>query len=434
MINKLDELRSSISDCLAGGEKAYDLPSVCIRYSLDGGDEQEAYRSKRNYVSRRIKSKKEDFLIQLSKNLIQDYQNYNIGNSLNKYLNNQFYELTEVTRKQIIDSLKKIPNFTGSMDFDLFLLKAGLPFLNEPEYFDFFDTEPIDKNPITALLGNQKLYEILDSQFISLLEQLVYPMVRDENEVNAIIQEINPILKQDNFALVPYDSISGRTIYKCVKNSGVKGVVKNLIFASNGYKPEIVITDALNNDLKIVKNKNSCLVFDKPIPLEGLKWVDLVAWWAGLHNEVSSSKIAKSLFNRLMESLDSLPEKEFFKMYYNNYKGRLKRDLPALIPQVYLHYDPYTIRKHGINYLLRQRIDFLILFSNRKRVVIEIDGKQHYSENENASPRLYSQMVELDRELKFLNYDVFRLGGYELTYNLEKTTKYFFDKLFEKYK
>jgi very-short-patch-repair endonuclease len=78
-------------------------------------------------------------------------------------------------------------------------------------------------------------------------------------------------------------------------------------------------------------------------------------------------------------------------------------------------------------------MDFLMLFSNTKRVVIEIDGKQHYSEGDISSPKLYSEMVRLDRELRFLNYDVYRLGGYELTYEMESTTLSFFDSLLEKY-
>ena len=50
---------------------------------------------------------------------------------------------------------------------------------------------------------------------------------------------------------------------------GVKGKVKNLIFASNGEKPEIVLKDSVNNDIQIVKNEQSCLVYDQPIPERG---------------------------------------------------------------------------------------------------------------------------------------------------------------------
>jgi len=78
-------------------------------------------------------------------------------------------------------------------------------------------------------------------------------------------------------------------------------------------------------------------------------------------------------------------------------------------------------------------MDFLILFSNSKRIVIEIDGKQHYADDDKASPKKYSEMMKLDRELRFLNYEVYRLGGYELTNDSETTTIEFINKLFEKH-
>ncbi|QNK53374.1 hypothetical protein H7F30_03370 [Dermacoccus sp. PAMC28757] len=56
-----------------------------------------------------------------------------------------------------------------------------------------------------------------------------------------------------------------------------------------------------------------------------------------------------------------------------------------------------------------------MLFSDRKRVVIEVDGKHHYSVGTTASPRLYSEMAAEDRRLKLAGYHVFRFGGYELS-------------------
>ena len=41
--------------------------------------------------------------------------------------------------------------------------------------------------------------------------------------------------------------------------------------------------------------------------------------------------------------------------------------------------------------------------------------------------------MKLDRELRFLNYEVYRLGGYELTNDSETTTIEFINKLFEKH-
>jgi hypothetical protein len=53
--------------------------------------------------------------------------------------------------------------------------------------------------------------------------------------------------------------------------------------------------------------------------------------------------------------------------------------------QVYLHYDPYTRWAGGT--LGRQRMDFLLLLDHRRRVVLEVDGIQHYADTEGALAR-----------------------------------------------
>jgi very-short-patch-repair endonuclease len=88
--------------------------------------------------------------------------------------------------------------------------------------------------------------------------------------------------------------------------------------------------------------------------------------------------------------------------------------LPALIPQVYLHYDPYSQRhRRSAGPLPRQRMDFLMLLRGRRRLVIEIDGQQHYADGDQASPRLYAEMMREDRALRLDGYEVYRFGGAE---------------------
>jgi very-short-patch-repair endonuclease len=59
-------------------------------------------------------------------------------------------------------------------------------------------------------------------------------------------------------------------------------------------------------------------------------------------------------------------------------------------------------------------MDFLLLLPHRQRVIIEIDGKQHYADDEVANPEKYASMVAEDRNLRLLGYEVYRFGGYEL--------------------
>jgi very-short-patch-repair endonuclease len=227
-------------------------------------------------------------------------------------------------------------------------------------------------------------------------------------------------------------------VYKIGKAlDGVKGNVKNLIFAAVGQKPEIVISDSINNDIKIVNHAENCLVYDRSIPNTGLYWLDLVKWWADLNSISEPDRDAEvSLYFRLYKSLASPPEQLLFKNYFRYFKELFDKNFPALVPQVYLHYDPYTIKQRaGKAILPRQRMDFLLLFSNKQRVVIEVDGKQHYSDGEVSSPQKYAEMVHADRELKLSGYEVYRFGGYELMDEEvgSRIIKEFFEGLFKKH-
>lgn len=222
------------------------------------------------------------------------------------------------------------------------------------------------------------------------------------------------------------------------RGGGVGALAKNLIFAANGPKPELVLRDAVNNDIEIVRNGEYCLVYDLPVPADGLRFSHLIDWWRKrerLLEEVTDRDAGRLLHARLRSSLASNPgELAVFDAYAARYKDGF--DTPALIPQVYLHYDPHTQRdryswgeRQGP--LARQRMDFLILFSNRHRVVLEVDGKQHYAtEDGAASPARYSEMVAEDRRLRLTGYEVYRFGGAELmASNAAAMLGDFFDQL-----
>jgi len=234
-----------------------------------------------------------------------------------------------------------------------------------------------------------------------------------------------------------YDEYQGIIARLEFSGQGVSSEVKNLIFAANGPKHEIVLDDAIRNEIKIVKNQEYCLVYDRPLLEKGLLWEELVDWWRDqkeLHNQTRSEQ-RHNLFDRLKISLgDNHPENILFNTYYSYCYGKLKEKLPALIPQVYLHYDPYTSKQlKGQKRLRRARMDFLLLLPHRKNIVIEIDGKQHYSENGKASPKLYAEMVAEDRRLRLAGYELYRFGGYEFLddENAKQTVKNFFDDLFK---
>jgi hypothetical protein len=201
---------------------------------------------------------------------------------------------------------------------------------------------------------------------------------------------------------------------------GVDGELKQLIFAANGPKPRIVLRDAINNVIEIVENAEYCLVYDRPLGGDGLTWGELTEWWAAkTESDPTEPETRKQLYRRLLESLshDSPPERVLFNAYRTRYRREFDGRMPALLPQVYLHYDPYTIRELVTGpgqTLARQRMDFVLLLSNDSRIVIEVDGKQHYATGPRADREKYADMVHEDRRLRLAGYEVYRFGADEL--------------------
>jgi hypothetical protein len=266
-----------------------------------------------------------------------------------------------------------------------------------------------------------------DEALLKFLAEMLHPAVRTNPvEVERLHNFLNSVLAHDGYELVQIDDISGAPLFAPRRiGTGVRGTMKNLIFAAIGPKPEIVLIDAVNNDLRITGNVQGCLMYDRPLAAHGLTWAELTAWWADREGMAGAParEVSSSLYRRLDRSLgDNGAERRVLRTYAERYV-RLGPDIPALIPQVYLHYDPH-VRRHyppGTAPLSRQRMDFLMLLPHRARVVIECDGVQHYAEDQvlpdkrrYANPRRYAEMVAEDRELRMAGYEVYRFGGVEL--------------------
>jgi very-short-patch-repair endonuclease len=265
----------------------------------------------------------------------------------------------------------------------------------------------------------------------------VHPSVREGAEQAEWLDLLSPILKRDGYTFQQRGTVSGRALFQLDREiEGVAGRPKNLIFASIGPKPELGFADAINNDVVVLEHADSCLIYDRNLSDSGLLWSDLIAWWADLNDlDSSSPQTRKLLGTRLQHSLDP-PEKLFFDTYFKEYAPKLKERLPALIPQVYLHYDPKTLKElQGRKRIPRQRMDFLLLLERGTRIVLEIDGRQHYADGSGkASIERYAEMVRADRSLRLSGYEVYRFGGHDFANKgAEQMIIDFFRRLFARH-
>lgn len=315
------------------------------------------------------------------------------------------------------------------------------------ELVDFFNQFGFDHTYINVQkAGSRGNYtrDVLNSingtaKLDSIIKQAVHPRnyINAQVKVEEIVDHLNKFLVYDGYEIERKGSL-----YEIKYNNPQQGgTLKNLIFASNGYKPELVLKDTLTYEIKIVANQQSVLIYDQPIGSGGLSWHDLSSWWASNNN--ITHNIDHAFYTRLESSLGSPPEHLFFRTYYENYNPNNFKSFPILIPQVYLHYDPYTLKQlNGGARIPRQRMDFLMILPGNNKIVIEIDGIQHYADDNTlqGSPLKYASMVAEDRRLKLRNYQVYRFGGNELMANnplqeaMAKTTVIeFFEELFNKH-
>ena len=367
--------------------------------------------------------------------------------------------ISNVTRYRIAESLERI-RFWGRLsigDFFAPVLTIALENFSPEVGKDGYLYYGLSSFAFSAFIGGSKptsiqptrisVLEYLkelgltkwpDERFCLLLERMVHPEVQPADRQNGLIAQFNALLQADNYELRQEGIQGGFPIYKVRrKETGVSGLPKYIIFASSGPKPDIVLDDAVNMNIRVVRYADQCLVYDQPPPQGDLTWQMLVEWWSKIKAEDAKDEKTRRDFGlRLRASLQSEPEQMLFDTYFKVFKPIYGINLPALLPQVYLHYDPRNQSERSKPVLCRQRMDFLMLLRNSARIVIEIDGAQHYADKEGrASPSQYAEMVAEDRRIRLLGYEVYRFGGAEFT-NPERasqTLAAFFEGLFERH-
>lgn len=462
---RLESLREAIADAIAT-EKSYNVPALCVRLGLlaqaTDEDKAEAFRSKRAYVRPMLRDLNEADLLKVAQRTLEEVEDPALELLVTEITKHADHRVSVLVRKDVLAALDGAGPLFGDQPILEALERIFGSNVVAAERTPIFPSR--QAGPITQWYienddwSHQEMLEhcgVLtcpQATFFKLLEEILHPLSRRDEEQAKLADAISDRLRRDGFAVRATSSESGYPIFEVVRATpGVKGAMKNLIFASIGLKPELIIRDALNNDVEITKHADQVLVFDRAIT-GLLSWADLQAWWAEREGISDPEAAKRSLFNRLRQSVQqaaSPGEMAIFLAYYEHFGRLVPLDkLPALIPQVYLHYDPYTKRERGQEQVLaRQRMDFLLLLQDGVRVVLEVDGQQHYATQTDgryqASPSLYAAMAVEDRRLRLAGYEVYRFGGHEfrafdqIAAGVDEQTKAiivdFFDRLFARH-
>ena len=460
---RAENIRRSIAETLAVHVKAQHLPATCMSLGLRDGSTEEAFRSKRTYVRDRVQELLPEDLLLLARKVAERFDDASLETLLDEDLVPASRRISELTRRKVLVALDDVvPLFGGlgvrSLEEELSVLAPDWERKSENSWWETLRND-VDQHYLrnndwsnSELLKRCGALSRSQDRFVRLLERVLHPLCHSGSEQTSLAGALDGLLKVDGYRVVPVGEVSGHLVYGIrAVVGGVAGAPKNLIFASIGEKPEIVLDDSINNDIRITKHADKCLIFDRPIPSEGLTWKALASWWQERAGCSGLEEARKSLGARLRQSIllvRSPGEYAIFQQYYQVMGPKLSDRLPALIPQVYLHFDPFTVRQRGGHKELpRQRMDFLLLLAQRVRVVIEVDGQHHYADDQQrASPRRYAEMAAEDRALQLRGYEVYRFGAAEFVdvvmdggrYEVGSQTKAmlseFFQNLFARHK
>ncbi|MDD2732643.1 MAG: hypothetical protein PHF56_01780 [Desulfuromonadaceae bacterium] len=425
----LDTLRDRIAEALAAHVKSYNLPGFCTRLGLEPGDTDEAHRSKWRYVKNRLLCFKQPDLLRIAQDVLEEVEYPALSDMVSELTVHVDQRITDITRRDLLKALNRLDTLFG--DFELFeglniISSEQLSYEGLDNYLNFLPSlaKEIEQHYIrNDDISNEDLLikcgALVCSQtrFIAFLEKLLDPVIRRGDEQAHLARSLNSVMKADGFNAVVAGDVSGHPIYKVQRMAaGVAGVPKNLIFASINNKPDLYFTDAINNNIAI-RNDTDALIYDRFLAESGLLWDTLAEWWQDCKGIAEQKETKQSLYKRLVLSVkatSSPGEFTLFDTYYREFSKVLGDKFPALIPQVYLHYDPRTMKERGNDpVLLRQRMDFLLLLDRNVRIVIEVDGKHHYADGDKVSPTKYGEMAAEDRRLRLLGYELYRFGGAE---------------------
>ncbi|WP_093575564.1 hypothetical protein [Amycolatopsis rubida] len=270
-----------------------------------------------------------------------------------------------------------------------------------------------------------------DRRFVLFLEGLLSASVNPrEARQREMVAAISPILARAGLKVTESGTNDGYPTFTIVALGTRPRPAQLILFAGRHGKPALRLRDVLDQSIEILTGDDAVLTYDVPVGDRGLTWRDVESWWS--HRKGIPADQAKlELWRRLVTvCADASPAQHALLVAYYDY-AKDHDPLFALLPEVWLHWDPISRRQRGEDAFLNQRMDFLMLLPGLRRVVLEVDGEQHYATpSRQPSPRIYSETTRGDRDLRLAGYEVYRFSGYELSEDrATKTVSDFFDRL-----
>ena len=337
-----------------------DLPAACDQIGLPDAPDDDTL-TKREYIRSRSAKLTPDEARAVAAEYVSCYPLGDAGNDATYGLEELLWEALEPSvskrvRRELAGGLDGVELFTEPKVFldllgRLFVLDPNdLSLISERDTLYWKIQQHVIRNPedwsAVQLFEELGAFECSNERFRKLIEAVAGSDARpNELSQRSFVSAANTVLTAYGFQLVETDIVDGYPSFSFVRpGDPSQGSPKNIIFAST-IKPDLRFRDAVDNDIEIVTHADKVLVFDEPIG-SGLRWRELQSWWSRRGNIHDPDHAKRTLYERLWASLpnSSPPQCLLFRTFFEHFQERVP-DLPALIPEVWLHYDPRTIRQ-----------------------------------------------------------------------------------------
>ncbi len=436
-------LRTAIANHISCGTWK-EITETCERLGLSTPPEQEEKRSKHAYAYDSLEGTPPEDYLNIAIGLYNERRDDDLRRAIVPLVPKQ---IQRDVRRRIIEELTYLQSIRGqflqgTLSPSDFLERTGCQPSLDTLLFSLYGMGKQPERDITPNLT--PLLEETDDTFLDFLRLVLHPTTRFERGqqsqnllfLGELVVAINKHLPSSGFRIKKTGALGSDPLFEPVAIRVNPDEVRCVIFAAAEEKPDIVIADVLSLDVAVHRRVASkYLVYQTAITGEGLRWNHLTTWWAELNGESVSDDLSRALYGRLAGGLQSEHERNLLYAYCKGHPIT-EGSWPALLPQFYLRWDPFSGRAVKVP----QRYDFLLLLPNGVRIVLEIDGIQHYAVKSeglwNASSDAYRKTVADTRELTLMGYEVYRFAASELATReyADVLVREFFPRLFERHK
>ena len=175
------------------------------------------------------------------------------------------------------------------------------------------------------------------------------------------------------------------------------------LFYGCKYKPDIIINA---NGFMSDRSGNS-LDYRGSFSASGVTVSDIDKYFLGQNRD--QMEIARFCGNSMQVECEILFYHAYFVQFIKPYLENKNSAPIALLPQVYLNWDPFTKKQRGYK-LVNQKVDFLWYGPNHFPLVIEIDGPSHWEFPDVG----YRVQCEFDRDLMDRGFHIRRFTNDEI--------------------